>query len=149
MPKIGFVSSRRGLTKAQRIALSNFFEVVQVGEFHHGDGKGGDAQAHDLVSRIGRFEIFIHPSTDIYNRAFKISKWISFPTDYMIRNRIIVGRTDFLVSAPDDVTPMDNSGIWWTMKAALDSEKKVLTFAPNGKVFFRAPGNPSNLPFTL
>jgi len=47
--KIGFTGTRDGMTQHQKEQFVLAMQDLSPSEFHHGDCKGADAEAHDIV----------------------------------------------------------------------------------------------------
>ena len=52
--KIGFTGSRTGMSDKQKEGLVIKLQEFSFSEFHHGDCKGADEEAHAIVREIGR-----------------------------------------------------------------------------------------------
>ena len=67
--KIGFTGTRNGMTFGQH---STFYDVMLVmptiEEFHHGDCKGADENAHNYAVKMAE-KVIVHPPINPLNRA--------------------------------------------------------------------------------
>ena len=100
-------------------------------EFHHGDEKGADTEAHNLVRHFfPACKIVIHPSTVPNQRAFLLGDEVRDPLPLFIRNRRIVDATDFLITAPRTEEEEPRAGIWATIRYARDTAQKPYEILP-------------------
>jgi len=134
MTTIGFTGSSKGMTAEQKAALRGLLNGG-VGEFHHGDCVGADAEAHDIARECG-YGIVLHPPTNPDKRA-----WRLVPRDkkrpkrrYLDRNKDIVRETASLIVAPFEPEERLNSGIWSAVRFARMLGKPVFLILPDGTV---------------
>jgi hypothetical protein len=127
---IGFTGSRQGMTKAQQNALRSLLFSAS-GRLHHGDSVGADEQAHDIAASLDR-KIVIHPSTLLYQRAYKVAKDIRLQKKPLIRNRDIVRETSALIAAPAESIEQLRSGTWSTVRHARKLKRPIVIIHPDG-----------------
>lgn len=133
---LGFTGTSAGMSAYQRLALLKILEQGDVGEFHHGDCVGADAEAHDIADSMD-ISIVIHPPTDTRHRAYKTPKgddwgdmmWLP-PKPYLERNHDIVDACDKLIAAPKEDTEQLRSGTWATVRYARKVGKPVVILLP-------------------
>lgn len=127
----GFTGTRAGMTPYQRLRLLKILEHDRnVGEFHHGDCIGADAEAHDIAWAIRDIAIIIHPPSDDKHRAFKTNALVLVTRPYLERNHDIVDACDVLIAAPKEVIEQRRSGTWATVRYARKIGKPVVILAP-------------------
>lgn len=144
--KIGFTGSRNGMSNRQKLVFTSEItdaddnNIGGITEFHHGDCKGADEWAHDLVFGITKAKIVVHPPKDPKDRAFvelhedrvvagDLSK------DYLDRNHDIVNRCDVLLACPAQIAEVTRgSGTWATIRYAQKIGKPVVIIQPDGKI---------------
>lgn len=130
--RIGFHGPLRGMTAQQKTMLHKILSVAGEGELHHGDLKGGDAEAHEIAIEE-RFEPVIHPGFDLHLRAGKRAGRVHPAMAPILRCKTLVNESDFVVVALGAV----GEGINYTRDFALQAGKNVLTIARDGRMFLR------------
>ncbi len=137
--KIGFTGTQVGMTKRQRMAFCMLIAGHSIDhdsalEFHHGDCIGADAQAHEVVDRLGH-KIVIHPPLDIRKAANCVGDdvWALVPQLYLTRNKDIVDATELLIAAPKGPEEL-RSGTWSTVRYARRQGKQLQIIMPDGAV---------------
>ena len=123
--KIGFTGSREGMSQHQKEQFVLKMCELSPKEFHHGDCKGADAEAHDIVREFfPDVKIFVWPPTVKIMRAFKEGDVINEPMDYVHRDEKIVDSSEYLIGAPR-ITDVEQkrSGSWYTIRYARRSNK--------------------------
>lgn len=126
----GFTGTRKGMNQTQKDIMGKVL-ARRVGEFHHGDCIGADAEAHDIAMICG-YRVTVHPPTDESLRAFKAGHIILPAEHYLARNRAIVHASNILIA-----TPHDNSGrggTWYTIKYARSKGMDPIVIMPNGEL---------------
>ena len=139
---VGFTGSRFGMTPEQNRTFCNKLELMGHGvigeyeiladmEFHHGDCRGADEEAHLVASSICR-KVVVHPPENPKHRAFcrrlpfrggaMVQVLDSKP--YMDRNRDIVDAVDVLFAAPSGPERL-RSGTWATVRYARKRDVEV------------------------
>lgn len=118
--KIGFTGTRDGMSQSQKEQLILKLQEFEFDEFHHGDCRGADAEAHDIVRKFfPHVKIHVYPPTIEFMRAFKEGDCSYPPEDYIPRDERIVNSTDFLIGAPKITTlEQKRSGSWYTIRYA-------------------------------
>ncbi len=125
---IGFTGTRKGMSNEQRTWLPFHVGQIIVGDwddlwFHHGDCKGADSEAHDIMKSLG-FKICIHPPSNSKYRAFRSGDVTEDVHQYLIRNRHIVDRSSYMFACPaQHLEIARGSGTWSTIRYA----RKCLT----------------------
>lgn len=118
--KVGFTGSRDGMSQSQKEQLVLLLQQLSPTEFHHGDCKGADAEAHEIVRTFfPEVKIHVHPPRIEFMRAF-CSGDVMYPADdYVPRDMRIVDMTETLIGAPK-VTEYEEkrSGSWFTIRYA-------------------------------
>ncbi len=137
--KVGFTSTREGLTREQHAALVKLLKDLAMTEWHFGCCIGGDEEAADIVFGFDpRPKMVGHPPTN----TKLMSSWPHYaeitmlpPEPYLVRNTIIVHDTDVLVGCPrgDGVEEL-RSGTWQTIRYAKKVYKPVIIVFPNGTI---------------
>lgn len=132
--KVGFTGSREGMSQHQKEQFVVKLLELGITEFHHGDCKGADAEAHDIIREfLPNVKIHVHPPAAEFMRAFKQGDIMYEPEDYIPRDERIVDMTDILIGAPK-VTDFEErrSGSWYTIRYARRKGKShhVLDRAP-------------------
>jgi len=121
--KVGFTGTREGMTQSQKEQFVLKFYELNVCEFHHGDCRGADEEANNIVREFfPDVFIVIHPPRLTYQRAYCKGDEIREPDDYLPRDRRIVDYTDALIGAPK-FDKEDKSGSWYTIRYARASGK--------------------------
>lgn len=113
---VGFTGSRLGMSAEQKRRLRHLLQLHGATEFHHGDCRGADAQAHDIARDLGLW-IVGHPPTAEGLRAFCHVDEERIPLPFLARNHMIVRETQLLIAAPSG-PPQLRSGTWSTVRYA-------------------------------
>jgi len=113
----GFTGTREGMSKKQQMDLAKRLRYHGIEEFHHGDCRGADEQAH-LVAQILELKIVGHPPLIDNHRAFCIFDVEMLPLPYLERNRKIVDSVEILFVAPLTMHEELRSGTWATYRYA-------------------------------
>jgi hypothetical protein len=130
MKAIGFTGSRNGMTKDQQKRLEHLlreFKALGYREFHHGDCKGADIQAHNIARLLG-FGVVVHPPRSSTHRAWSPGKILK-AKPYLERNHDIVDETLSLIACPDGLERL-RSGTWATIRYAEKIGKPVNVIMP-------------------
>jgi hypothetical protein len=130
--RIGFTGTQVGMNDLQKKALydalRNFCKDTSFEhQFHHGDCIGADAEAHEIVDKLG-ISIIIHPPTNPLKRAW-CGNFMSrrcVPRGYLDRNHEIVDMTDVLIVAPKSDVEELRSGTWATYRYAKKEGKLIV-----------------------
>lgn len=138
MIRIGFTGTRKGMTENQKSVLKEILEKNKMSEFHHGDCKGADEEAHAMVSsmRISRYvypKIVLHPPTNGKYRAFLKGECEMPNADYIDRDHQIVDSVDLLIACPESEEETLRSGTWATIRYAERKGKMTVIVYPSGK----------------
>ena len=117
--KIGFTGSREGMSPLQIQHLVLLLCELKPSEFHHGDCKGADEEAHKIVEEFfPECRIVVHPPESDYLRAFCAAHEYKEPLGYVARDRKIVEDTVYLIGAPLTDVEQVRSGSWTTIRHA-------------------------------
>lgn len=134
MSRIGFTGTSGGMTEGQKAMLREILRGF-IGELHHGDCVGADAEAHKIALECGLLPI-LHPPTDYKKRA-----WCESPAflmrpekPYLTRNRDIVDETVGLIATPAECEEQQRGGTWYTVRYARKRGKPVTLILPTGFV---------------
>jgi hypothetical protein len=131
MKKIGFSGTQMGMSDEQKSLLTsllrNLKEKSGFSTLIHGDCIGSDSQAHKIAKDLG-FKIEIFPPKVSSKRAFcgEGDDIIHDKEDYLVRNRLIVDSSDFLIAATKSSKEELRSGTWSTVRYARKRKKKVI-----------------------
>jgi hypothetical protein len=134
MASIGFTGTQQGMTEEQKKSLRALLDGG-VGELHHGDCIGADAEAHDIADECG-YAIILHPPANYSKRAWReVPKHMARPEKaYLDRNKDIVLETTALIAAPAEPEEQLRSGTWSTVRFAKKQGKPVFVILPDGTV---------------
>jgi hypothetical protein len=132
--KIGFTGTRAGMTTIQWETLEFLVRAYNVTEFHSGDCLGADEQAVGIMRKLDpRPKMFGHPCN--------IEKWRAH-LDYdvvlevkppLVRNRIIVNRSDLMFAGPQEFENVPvGSGTWATIRYADSKNVPLIIVWPDG-----------------
>lgn len=138
---VGVTGSRHGMSGAQRHWLRNqflFLDTVTRGEImlHHGDCKGVDQEAHDMVHdwqgrwrRVWRTHS--HPPDAAVYRAFtERNVLVELPKPYLVRDQELVAAVSLLLAVPDGPIRVRGSGTWATVRYAEKTPDLEVRIAP-------------------
>jgi hypothetical protein len=133
MIKIGFTGTKKGMKLEQLKVLEDVLTKLRSSydflEFHHGDCKGSDAQAHDLAMNLG-FKVVIHPPKNPKTRAFCKGHEIREEKDYSVRDHDIVDECDEMIVVPKLRKEELRSGTWATYRYAKKRGKSCSIIFP-------------------
>jgi citrate lyase gamma subunit len=135
-PDIGFSGTREGMTVHQMQMFRLLVEVLQPGNFHHGDCIGADAQAHKGAALFTKATIQVHPGPGSTMRAFCQGDIIHPPYPYLTRNHHIVNATDITIATPKEAEPVLRSGTWSTIRYSMGQHKPTVLIKPDGETVF-------------
>lgn len=141
MLSVGFTGTQRGLAADQRERLITVLRNFYLTEFHHGDCKGADEQAHSIMQTfaVSPFRIIIHPPDKVAKRAFCSGGDLEAAKPYLVRNRDIVNACDILVACPATMEEVLRSGTWSTLRYARKQGKKTIIIFPDGSLEWPRP----------
>ena len=116
MINIAYSGTQQGMNEAQMLALRGL--IPDGARFHHGDCIGGDSQAHLLAIKAS-CEIYIHPCTIEDKRAYNSGAYrVYLARSPLLRNRVMVEATDWLIATPFQDNEVLRSGTWSTIRYA-------------------------------
>tara|TARA_R110000796_G_C14227544_1_gene395495 strand:- start:83 stop:454 length:372 start_codon:yes stop_codon:yes gene_type:complete len=102
-------------------------------ELHHGDCKGADADAHEVVHAMLWPRIEAHPCTIESMRAYcKGADIVHAPLPPLKRNHIMVDLCELLIAMPGGMKEEQRSGTWSTYRYAKKNHVDRLTIFPDG-----------------
>lgn len=130
---VGFTGTRKGMTRAQRFRFADLICRIPMDRFAHGDCRGADALAHDLVCALGGVPIRIHPPTEPALRAWCHADDVLPPLPYLERNYGIVDGAHILIATPRGPEEL-RSGTWATVRYARKRRRLVIVIAPDSAV---------------
>ena len=121
MSTVGFTGTAEGMTHRQDhklLLVLNYFRKQGYRVFRHGDCVGSDDHAATMASFLG-YKVWGHPPTNEGKRAFnKATKFWEESADYLIRDGIIVDKSNLLVATPHGFSEVRRSGTWYTIRYA-------------------------------
>lgn len=120
------------MTPRQKEAFFRFIKKDSSGEFHHGDCIGADFDAHQIVSKINKHRIVIHPCDIVYMRAFCVGDEILKPRKPLTRNEIMVDLCEILFATPGEFLEKQRGGTWFTIRYARKTSKPLIIIFPDG-----------------
>jgi len=134
--RVGFTGSRHGFWPKQE---NSFIDLIStklspIIEFHHGDCRGCDTEAHVWVKVTHQARIIIHPPNVDKVRSFLPGDEIRLPRSYLIRNQDIVNESDVLIAVPHEDNEVIRSGTWSTWRYANRINKPSILILPNGMI---------------
>jgi hypothetical protein len=134
--RVGFTGTREGMTRAQTVALNEWWEGLDVDEFHHGACVGADEEAVSCCQNFTTAKIIAHPG-DIHRltsrKAVRESLMTAHPKPCLNRNLDIVDACDILAACPKGPEEL-RSGTWATVRYARKAGRPIVIFWPDGSV---------------
>ena len=91
---------------------------------HHGDCIGVDAEVNKIARALGYYTI-AHPCDIEEKRAFSQSDETLEPLPPLVRNRIMVDESSFVIACPKQDKEILRSGTWATIRYAKKQGKNV------------------------
>lgn len=138
-----FTGTREGMQVRQFYAVKEYVDdcMHEDGKFvgHHGDCEGADEQFHKIVRRI-RGGIVLHPPLKRNKRAFCDYDWAFPEKEYLERDRYMVDINSMLIATPKLMKEERRSGTWYTVRYALEHDRTVHVFWPDGTVSWEYDG---------
>lgn len=131
---IGFTGTQRGMTILQQRVVKELLprEFVAI----HGDCVGADADFHDIVRFDHPTARFIIYPSDLLNKRAHCTLWpgdICRPSrPALVRNKDIVGSSDWMIACPGEKQMKIRSGTWSTMRYAQKEDMRVVIVFPDG-----------------
>jgi hypothetical protein len=133
---LGFTGTQRGMTLAQKIAVSQFLGTLdpQPTEAHLGDCIGADAEFYMILTRLfPECKVVGHIPDSDAKRAFLKYTEEKAPLPYLVRNRNIVSASQRLLATPAGPETL-RSGTWSTVRAARRMGCQVTIIYPDGAI---------------
>lgn len=139
MIKIGFTGTQIGMQKLQKRAFRQLiWELIGEGnqvEFHHGDCKGADKEAHNFIVNDFETELILHPPKIDSKRAFCDFSQCREPKLYLDRNKDIVAESEIMIATPKEFAMQwKGSGTWATIRYAKQAKKPLYIIFPDGSI---------------
>jgi hypothetical protein len=125
--RIGFTGTREGMSSLQKEQfVMKLFELNPT-EFHHGDCRGADGEAHNIVREFfPNVKIIGHLPQSFAQRAFRVCDEYKDPLPYLVRDHKIVDISEFMFGAPLTDDEIVRSGTWATIRYARKQNKPLL-----------------------
>ena len=125
--KVGFTGTQKGMTIKQKRNFFRILKTIHFTEFHHGDCKGADKEAHDIVALFFKdVTIIIHPPDNDLKRAHCVGDVWCLPKPYLERNHDIVNECNILIAIPKNNNEVLRSGTWATIRYARKKYKEII-----------------------
>jgi hypothetical protein len=135
MTTLAFTGTREGMTEAQKISFRRFVVEFIPETFLHGDCKGSDAEAVEIVrTTLPATRIISYPPKNTNMRAFAFSHETKAPKDYHQRNRDLVDDCTSIACTPKQDVEQYTGGTWYTSHYAMKRRKQVYVIWPKGSV---------------
>lgn len=129
---IGITGSRRGINDWQKLWLQSWFKKNSATVVHHGDCVGADDEVATIFSEHGSY-IIAHPGDSPALRANCSANDLSMtPLPFLVRDRLIVKKSQLIIGFPDTYRPTPHSGTWYTLDYATKHAVPTLTIKPDG-----------------
>jgi hypothetical protein len=130
---VGFTGSRYGMTEWQELELILFCASNTEGPitFLHGDCIGADEQAARIFRAAGAYTEGYPGHIPQYRANFP-SDFTHEPQNTLVRNRIIVDRSELMIATPYSYSFKPGSGTWMTINYAVSTEKPLQVLYPDG-----------------
>jgi len=133
--KVSFTGTREGMTDEQKKTFAKLLKKLNCTLFIHGDCKGADTHAHNIVKKYGL------DSENIHIRPCNLKKWrancngkvIEKPKDPLKRNKEIVADGEILIGTPPTEYELYMGGTWYTLHYAKEKELPYIIIWPSGK----------------
>ena len=133
--RVGFTGTRKGMTDEQTLVFTVWIMTMDPYEFHHGDCKGADEEAHNIVRvKINRCRMIGHPPDNDKQRAKCKFEMNYLPAPYLERNRDIVDDVDHMVACPSTMKEKERGGTWYTIRYARKQGRKLTIIYPDGTI---------------
>lgn len=133
--RLGFTGTREGMTDAQKATCHDLLAALYpIGEMHHGDCVGADADMHAIARSYGGIRIVLHPSTFGSLRANCAGDFACNPLPPLQRNALIVRASEFLIATPKEDHEMRKGGTWRTVRFARALGVDHVIVWPDGSV---------------
>lgn len=118
---VGFTGTQRGMTLKQRDKVVDLLLDIKPQWGIHGDCIGADRD-FNKICRTLNIKTEAYPGTDHYGRSPKRAycrvNLCHPPKPYLVRNSLIVGRSNAMIATPGEVEEQLRSGTWSTIRTA-------------------------------
>jgi hypothetical protein len=136
---VGFTGTRKGMTDEQWERVYQILMGLEYEEVHQGDCIGADADFFVIVYGIrqetGRpCTIHAWPSTVKGTNTHSKSDIIHDPLPPLVRDKIMVERSDLLIACPKGDEEEVRSGTWTTVRYARKHGIRINIVWPDGSV---------------
>lgn len=138
--RVGVTGTRSSITEAQFLKLRDILRKIHetIGQWHHGDCVGADAETHVIARSIFNPKFVIHPPEKDSLRAGMKGDEVRSPFTYFERNRNIVEEVDILFVFPYQTERQTQGGTWYTYDYAKKKQVPRMIFWPDGTTKFEA-----------
>ena len=137
---IGFTGTREGLTEPQISRLRLLLVQLRPIKFLHGGAIGADSEAHRQAQGTMRLkDIEIYPCSKERSRHWLWlyrgeSITIHQIQPPLIRNHIIVDRSNQMLACPAEYEEQPRGGTWSTIRYARKQHKPLTIIYPDGSI---------------
>ena len=128
---LAFTGTRKGMTAAQRKAVTRLLEDCNATTLLHGDCLGADAQAH-AIADIQGYYIVAHPSDIPGTQANCKAHKTMTPRPALERNRRMVDKAQALIATPAQAEEQQRGGTWSTIRYARRLGRPIIIVLPSG-----------------
>lgn len=133
----GVTGTRHGMTIFQQNNWIYHIEEHKPDKLIHGDCVGVDVEAATILENTFDSIIEVYAPDNSKHRAFHVpNNGVStvIPGGYLVRNRLIVDNSDYIVVFPYQTVEQQYGGTWYTYRYAVKQKKPTTIFWPNGEV---------------
>jgi hypothetical protein len=135
---LAFTGTRRGMTPAQRAALTQVLPVLPERVLHGGAvGADNDFDFWIVAAGMPPENIEVYPVGDERLHFWRRLEKRTVHNGYwwpLARNRVMVERCDALLACPAEPTEVLRSGTWATIRYARAAGKPITIICPDGTI---------------
>jgi len=141
---IGFTGTRMGMSREQQRVFQELIEKrtkqYQIKRFVHGGAIGADEQADQIVCELG-IPITVRPGSDdryLYwvEKDDGVVRAVYSPEKPLDRNQLIVDSVTEMFATPVQMTEINRSGTWATIRYTRKRDKLLTIIYPDGSLSF-------------
>jgi hypothetical protein len=134
---LGFTGTQTGMTYEQHREVRKLLLLIKPEQVIHGCCVGSDSEFCVTVKELLGIPQIGYPSTitrKVSKRACKRCTTLHPPMPPLVRNQIIVEKSDLLLATPEQEKMTIRSGTWSTIRKARKFLRPVFIIYPDGTV---------------
>ena len=135
---LGFIGTRRGLTKVQYDALFVLVQALHLEhsftQAKHGGAEGADTDFDNICDRHSITRLIL-PGPDTDTSGFIHGSFLlAEPEGNLKRNRTIVACSSIMIGCPYEMVEQNRGGTWYTIRFAQKHQCPIYIVYPDGSI---------------